>query len=78
MNLNDVKVGDSATILSIKDSKLEVTLLRLGVKSGKKIFLKRKAPLGGSVEFWVGENSYALRTDQASLIEISKEVSKDE
>ena len=74
MNLSQLAVGASATILAYPQAGPALTRLReMGMLPGTKITLVRTAPLGDPLEIQVRGYRLSLRKSEAALVEISAE-----
>jgi DtxR family Mn-dependent transcriptional regulator len=72
--LSELKSGDKATVASITDEKTEMLqyLATLGLFPGTHVSVQEKAPFNGPLMIKVGNASYALSRDVASLIWVRK------
>lgn len=55
-------------ILGFEESDLQINFLEIGVRVGKSIMLKHKAPLGGALAFEVEGILVCMRPSEAQLI----------
>lgn len=72
MNAGQLKKGQSAVIVGVKDSETARRLLEMGFLPGAEILLTGKGPFGNPLAFRVGFLHAALRREEAALIEITK------
>lgn len=72
MNAAELKKGQSAVITKVNGGETAQRLLEMGFMPGAEIRLTGKGPFGNPLAFTVGLLHAALRSDEASLIEISK------
>lgn len=71
MFLSDMKVGEKAKVLSLENpKKIKTRLENVGVTSGVKVTLIRKAPLGDPIEIKVRDFYLALRIADAKKIQV--------
>ena len=70
MSLNDLRRGQSATVLAIPEENLRVQLMRFGITVGCKVNCHSKLPFGPVVLRYGGQE-IALGRDIARQIEIS-------
>ncbi|EWH12126.1 FeoA family protein [Catenovulum agarivorans DS-2] len=72
MTLNNIPVGQNATVVSISPSEagFRKKLLSLGMTPGANIKVKRLAPLGDPMEIEVRGFSLSLRKAEAETIEV--------
>ncbi|MEI6817623.1 MAG: FeoA family protein [Bacteroidota bacterium] len=73
MRMDELKVGESAVILSFTDELMSLKLLEMGCIPGEKVTLERKAPLGDPIAISVSGYLLSLRIDEASTILVSKQ-----
>ena len=71
MNLDQLQPGQSALILSLKQtgSRLQ-RLLEMGLFEGAQVTLVRRAPLGDPIEIKLTDCHLSLRRDEAAMIEV--------
>ena len=71
MTLNELKVGDSATITAVDgDGPLVQRLMALGLIEGSDISMTRKAIGGDPIEVVVMDYSLSLRLDEARRVQV--------
>lgn len=70
MWLADLKVGEEAMVVAIKDPQLKLALLRIGLIEGDRLKLTEQAPLGGPMAFRVRGGKVAMRRSDAIQVEI--------
>ena len=73
MRMDELKVGESAVILTFTDELMSLKLLEMGCIPGEKVTLERKAPLGDPIAISVSGYLLSLRIDEASTILVSKQ-----
>ena len=72
MTLNDLREGQSATILALSHEGPRLQrLLEMGLFEGTPVTLMRRAPLGDPIEIKIGDFSLSLRCEDAKLVEVS-------
>lgn len=74
MQIGDLKVGDMARILAIREPETPYArrLMALGCLPGAVVTVIRRAPLGDPVEIILRGASLCLRQDEASILDIEK------
>ena len=71
MTLSDIKIGESARILSVGgDNALRRHLLDMGLTPGSVATLVKKAPMGDPLEIYIRGYELTIRKDDASRIEV--------
>ena len=71
--LNELLPGQSAVILGIEEnSMLKQRLMELGIRDGKEVFMRRRAPLGDPMEINVMGNNISIRKSEARFVKIDK------
>lgn len=70
--LSQARIGEKVKIISFaKSLETKATLISMGIILGDELEVMSKSPFGSPISFKHGENSFfALRSNQASLIEI--------
>ena len=71
-NLSQLKIGESATIVSFEDSTLSLKLLEMGLLPGTEVTLRHIAPLGDPIAIDLHNYLVALRKDEAQTILIQQ------
>ncbi len=72
MTLDELQVGQSATILDISgDDGIAIRLMEMGLTDGEKITLIGFAPLGDPIEFLVRSYRLSLRKTEAKRVTVS-------
>lgn len=64
----ELKMGEVATILSIKPTELSIKLIQMGFLPQKKIRLVRTTITGNPLYIQLGEQYIALRKEEAALL----------
>lgn len=73
MVLSDLKVGQSAVIVSLDCDKLyKKRLLEIGLTKGAKVFIIRKAPFLDPIEIKIRGFCLAIRVSIAKRIKVEK------
>jgi ferrous iron transport protein A len=72
MNLAELALGETATIVSVNCETLSLKLFEMGVLPGETVSLENVAPFGDPIAVNVGEYKLCLRLEDASEIEIEK------
>ncbi|MBQ7447152.1 MAG: ferrous iron transport protein B [Eubacterium sp.] len=73
MTLKELKIGESATILSVGgEGALRQHFLDMGLVPGTEIYLVKYAPMGDPIEIRIHGYELTLRLDDAAKIEIEK------
>ena len=73
--LNELKIGDNATVVSIEtEGELKRKLLDMGIIKGSKIEVLRVAPLGDPIDIKIRGYQLSLRKAEASgiIVEVNK------
>lgn len=71
MTLDQLKPGETGTIINIKSSSLTIKLLEMGLLPGKEVQYNFAAPLGDPISVQVSGYNLLLRIDEAQLIELA-------
>ena len=72
MTLDELQVGQSATILDISgDDGIAIRLMEMGLTDGEQITLIGFAPLGDPIEFLVRSYRLSLRKTEAKRVTVS-------
>jgi len=69
--LDTLKIGQTATIQSFKDSFLSLKLIEMGCLPGETVKLTNIAPFGDPIAIEVSGYLLSLRKEEASTVEIS-------
>ena len=71
MKLNEVKVGEQATIKKIgTDASMKKKLMDMGLTKNTEVVVRKVAPLGDPVEVTVRGYELSLRKADAEMIEV--------
>jgi DtxR family Mn-dependent transcriptional regulator len=71
MNLNELKPGQTATVIAVGGSgSIRRRLMDLGIRSGEKVKMVKFAPLKDPIEISLGNGHLSIRRSEASLIEV--------
>ncbi len=71
MNLADLKVGQSGTIVEVEgDDSLALRLMEMGLIEGEIVRLLGKAPMGEPLEFAYRGSRLSLRKQEATRVRI--------
>ena len=73
LTLADLKLGDSAIILSIDDENLAIQFMEMGCVPGEEITLQNQAPLGDPIAIKVAGYKLSLRKEDARHILVKKQ-----
>lgn len=72
MTLNELKIGQSGTILSVGgDGALRCRLLDMGLIPHTRVTLQKVAPMGDPLEIRIRGYELTLRVDDAKKIELA-------
>ena len=71
--LNNIANGRTVTVDSLKDSKLKVKLMEMGLISGKKVKVLFRAPFGDPIAIDIEGYVLSLRKSEANLIYVNSE-----
>ncbi len=71
ITLDQLKPGESGTIVNIKSSEISIKLLEMGILPGKLIRYSFKAPFGDPIAVQISGCVLSLRLDEAKLIELA-------
>lgn len=78
MTLGELKIGETATILTVGgEGPLRCRLLDMGLIPRTKVTLAKRAPLGDPVEIRVRGYELTLRVEDANKIEVESEAPAD-
>ena len=84
MNLSELEVHDSATVVGVRSDGTEVgdgfkeRLEAMGLRKGRSVKVMRKAPGGDPFEVRVGSTTeIAIRKSEASLVDITQDKLSD-
>ncbi len=73
MKLEDMKCGDTATVVRVTGSgQLRKRVLDLGLTRGAKVKLVRVAPLGDPIEIELRGYRLTVRKAEASIVELEE------
>lgn len=72
-HLGELKVGESATILSFSDLEMSLKFLEMGCIPGEIIRMERTAPLGDPIAISVSGYMLSMRKDEAATILVEKQ-----
>lgn len=70
MTLDQLSLGQEATVIGFADEHLGAHLLEMGMIPGDSVTLERVAPLGDPIAVRTGELLLILRKNEASTVEI--------
>jgi ferrous iron transport protein A len=71
MNLDQLPIGQSATVTTINGSRsFARRLLSLGLCPGTSLHVVRVAPLGDPLQVQIGRSSLAIRRSEAALVQV--------
>lgn len=74
MVLSELKLGETAQIVSFLDDLLAIKLLEMGCLPGTVVRMVQKAPLGDPICITInGDYQLSLRLDEAAKIALTKE-----
>lgn len=71
LTADQLAIGQNARLEEIKSSPLTINFLEMGFLPGKQLMVIKKAPFKGPIAFLIDGNIVALRTQEASLLEVS-------
>ena len=75
--LDEFKIGETGLIKKVEgEGRLRRRLFDMGVTPGAKVYLRKKAPLGGPLEVTIRNYELTLRKSEACLVVL--EVAGDE
>ena len=72
LTLNQLAVGDSASIVTVSEHHLQSRLTDMGLIAGQEVKLVLKAPFGDPIAVEVQDYVVTLRIAEARLVEVSK------
>lgn len=72
-HLGELKVGESAKILSFSDLEMSLKFLEMGCIPGELIRMERTAPLGDPIAISVSGYMLSMRKDEAATILVEKQ-----
>ena len=71
MTLAEIPVGKMVTVQKVQvDEELSHRCFALGLRSGAKVEVVRKAPLGGPIHVRIGTTDIVIRQNLANLIKV--------
>ncbi len=75
MKLGELKAGEKCTVISVGgEGELRIRLLDMGIIPGTKVQIVKYAPMGDPVEIRLRGYELTLRTADASIVEVEKNV----
>jgi ferrous iron transport protein A len=71
--LADIPLGDEAVVQDVRAARgLAVRLMELGLVTGTRVFVRRKAPLGDPLEIELRGYSLSIRRDEAQHVLVTR------
>jgi ferrous iron transport protein A len=70
MKLSELKIGQSAKVITILESKFSLRIMELGLVVGSTITFKSKAPLGDPIAYIIGDSTISMRKSEAQQVEV--------
>ncbi len=71
MTLNEVKIGDKATIAKLLgDGAIKRRIMDMGLVKGTEVEVVKVAPAGDPIELAVRGYSLSIRKDEAAMVEV--------
>ncbi len=72
MNLRDVKIGDTVTVVKLHgEGAVRRRIMDMGLTKGTDVFVRKVAPLGDPIEVTVRGYELSIRKADAENIEVS-------
>jgi Fe2+ transport system protein FeoA len=69
--LSEIKINENVTVVNVLgEGLLKRRLLDMGITPGTEIVLKKKAPLGDPLQFYLRGYNLSLRQSEAKLVVI--------
>ncbi len=68
LTIQELQIGQKATILEISNPEWENTLMELGFMPGRDLEILFKAPFGGPLAVQIGETLLSMRRNEASAV----------
>ncbi len=66
--LSDLKIGQTAKILSFKNDEIFIKLMEMGCVPGEMVRVEQIAPLGDPISIFIAGYSLSLRINEAESI----------
>ncbi len=70
--LSEIKLGETATIVSFSDEEIAENLLKMGCIPGEEITMERIAPFNGPVIISVSDYHLSMRKSEAEKVVVEK------
>lgn len=71
MNLKDVKVGDTVSVVKLNgEGAIKRRIMDMGITKGVEIYVRKVAPLGDPIEITVRNYELSIRKADAEMIEV--------
>ena len=71
MNLKDVKVGDTVSVVKLDgEGAIQRRIMDMSITKGVEIYVRKVAPLGDPIEITVRNYELSIRKADAEMIEV--------
>lgn len=70
MKLSELKIGESAEVISVNDSELGLRLMEMGIMPGETITVDLIAPLGDPIAISISDYQLSIRKSDAECISV--------
>ena len=75
MTLDKIRIGESCTIVKVNgEGRVRRRLFDMGVTPGISVYVRKKAPLGDPIEITIRGYELTLRSIEANLVEVTRNV----
>lgn len=75
MTLDKIRIGESCTIVKVNgEGRVRRRLFDMGVTPGIIVYVRKKAPLGDPIEITIRGYELTLRSVEANLVEVTRNV----
>ena len=75
MTLDQIRIGETCSIIKVNgEGRVRRRLFDMGVTPGITVYVRKKAPLGDPIEITIRGYELTLRSVEANLIEVTRNV----
>ena len=75
MTLDQIRIGETCSIIKVNgEGRVRRRLFDMGVTPGITVYVRKKAPLGDPIEITIRGYELTLRSVEANLIEVIRNV----
>jgi len=73
MNLKEVKVGQTVTVVKLRgEGAIKRRIMDMGITKGTEVYVRKVAPLGDPIEVTVRGYELSIRKADAEMIEVNQ------